>query len=120
MFEDLLQDLPPAVETLARDFKAFTRARTIKTPVQLLQRVFLYCGLDTSLRAVAGEMTLRVARITDSSVRARLEACGPWVQALWTHMLRAAAFPTLPTGWRWLVMDGSQGQAPGATGTDYR
>ena len=41
MFDDLLQDLPPEVERFARECKAFTRARKIKTPSQLLRMVFL-------------------------------------------------------------------------------
>ena len=120
MFNDLLQDLPPEIEQLARELKAFMRARKIKTPAQLFRMVFLYCGLDTSLRDVAGEMTLRGERITDSAVSERLAACGPWVQELLVRLLQPTAIPPLPEGWRLLVIDGSQVQAPGATGTDYR
>ena len=54
MFNALLQALPPEVEQLARDHKAFQRARKIQTPVQLLRMVCLYSGLDKSLRDVAG------------------------------------------------------------------
>ena len=120
MFEDLLQDLPPEIEPLAREFKAFTRARKMKPPLQLLRMVLLYCGLDKSLRAVAGDMPLLVERMTDSSVRARLLACGPWVQALLTQMLCPSDLPSPAARWRLLVIDGSQVQGPGATGTDYR
>src|SRR5919109_851060 len=116
MFNDLLQDLPPEIEQLARELKAFMRARKIKTPAQLFRMVFLYCGLDTSLRDVAGEMTLRGERITDSAVSERLAACGPWVQELLVRLLQPTAIPPLPEGWRLLVIDGSQDQAPGATG----
>jgi hypothetical protein len=35
VFEDLLQDLPAETVQLAREFKAFTRARKVKTPVVL-------------------------------------------------------------------------------------
>jgi hypothetical protein len=120
MFEHLLQALPPEVEQWGRDHNAFTRARKIKTPAQLLRMVFLYCGLDKSLRDVAGEMTLLVARLTDASVCERLAACGPWLHAVLADMLETTALPPSPAGWRLLVVDGRQVEAPGATGTDYR
>jgi hypothetical protein len=77
-----LQDLPADVAVLAREFKAFTRGRKIKTPQQLLRVVLLYWGVDQSLREVAGNLTLLGEQITDSSVITRLKACEPWVKAL--------------------------------------
>jgi hypothetical protein len=53
LFEELLQDLPPATTAMARECKAFVRAKKVKTPQQLLRAVFLYCGLDKSLRETA-------------------------------------------------------------------
>ena len=41
LFEDLVQDLPPEVFPLARECKAFVRAKKVKTPEQLLRIVFL-------------------------------------------------------------------------------
>jgi hypothetical protein len=41
---DLLQDLPSETVTMAREFKAFVRAKKVKTPQQLLRMVFLYWG----------------------------------------------------------------------------
>jgi hypothetical protein len=118
LFEDLLQDLPPETVSMAREFKAFTRARKVKTPVQLLRLVLLYCGLDKSLREVAGDFTLVVEAITDSAVAERLVACRPWVRALLAHLV-APPHP-LPAQRRFLVLDGSGIQAPGARGTQYR
>jgi hypothetical protein len=120
MFNALLQELPAEVAQLARQHKAFQRARKIKTPAQLLRMVLLYGGLDKSWREVAGEMTLLVARLTDSSVQERLAACGPWLQALLADLLQASTLPPSLAGWRLLVIDGSSIEAPGATGTDYR
>ena len=71
-FDVLLQALPVDLVASAREFQAFTRARKIKTPQELLRAVLLYCGLDQSLRTVAGNLTLLEERITDSSVRALL------------------------------------------------
>src|SRR5215510_8775346 len=104
LFEELLQDLPPEMAHMAREFKAFVRAKKVKTPEQLLRVVFLYCGLDKSLREVAEP----------------LRACGPWVQAMLRRMLSLSPVDTLPTGLRFVVIDASSIQAPGATGTDYR
>src|SRR5512144_1218447 len=117
-FEALLQDLPLELIDSAREFRAFTRARQRKTPQQLLRVVLLYWGLDQSLRTVAGNLTLLEERITDSSVRARLQACEPWVKALLPSLL--PSLPALPTGYRLSVIDGSSVEAPGADGTDYR
>ena len=117
-FETLLQDLPVDLVASAREFRAFTRARKIKTPQELLRVVLLYCGLDQALRTVAGNLTLLEERITDSSVRARLQACEPWVKALLLQLL--PSLPALPAGYRLSVIDGSSVEAPGADGTDYR
>ena len=57
LFEGLLQDLPPETAQMARECKAFVRAKKVKTSEQLLRVVFFYCGLDKSLREVAGTFT---------------------------------------------------------------
>ena len=63
LFEGLLQDLPPEeTAQMAREFKAFVRAKKVKTPEQLLRVVFFYCGLDKSLREVAGTFLRRCMR----------------------------------------------------------
>jgi len=120
LFEDLLQDLPAEVTQMAREFKAFVRAKKVKTPEQLLRLVFLYCGLDKSLRTVAGVFTALYEPITDQSVAERLRACGPWVKALLQRMLPVVPVAALAEGRRFLVIDASTVQAPGATGTDHR
>jgi Transposase DDE domain len=120
LFEELLQDLPPTVSQMAREFKAFVRAKKVKTPEHLLRLVLLYCGLDKPLREVAGTFTALYESITDQSVAERLRACGPWVKALLRQMLPVSAVTTLPQELRFLVIDASCIQAPGAKGTDYR
>jgi Transposase DDE domain len=120
LFEELLQDLPAEVCLMAREFKALVRAKKVKTPEHLLRVVLLYCGLAKSLRTVAGTFTVRYEPITDQSVAERLRACGPWVQALLRQMLPLLPVAALPEGKRFLVLDGSTVQAPGATGTDHR
>ncbi len=120
LFAELLQDLPPEVADLAREHKAFVRAKKVKTPEELLRLVLLYCGLDQPLRTVAGTFTALYEPITDQSVAERLRACGGWVKALLGRMLDSAPRAELPTGLRFLVVDASTVQAPGATGTDHR
>src|SRR5215470_304384 len=72
LFEELLQDLPAAVGLMARECKALVRAKKSKTPEHLLRVVLLYCGLDKSLREVAGTFTALYAPITDQAVAERL------------------------------------------------
>ena len=120
LFEELLQDLPAQTVSMAREFKAFVRAKQVKTPAQLLRLVLLYCGLDKSLREVAGTFTALYESITDQSVAERLRACGPWVKALLSQMLAPSSETILPTGLRFVVIDASTVQAPGAKGTDHR
>src|SRR6516225_8261438 len=100
LFEELLQDLPPTVSQMAREFKAFVRTKKVKTPEHLLRVVFLYCGLDKPLREVAGTFTALYESITDQSVAERLRACGPWVQAMLRQMFPRAAVEPLPAGRR--------------------
>src|SRR5512132_4736568 len=58
--------------------------------------------------------------MTDQAVAERLRACGPWVQAMLRQMFPMAAVESLPSGRRFVVIDASSIQAPGATGTDHR
>ena len=50
----------------------------------------------------------------------RLAACRPWMQAVLAHRLHTQTDATLPASWRFLVIDGSHVQGPGARGTQYR
>jgi len=69
---------------------------------------------------VTGTLTALYGSITDQAVAERLRACGPWVKALSRRMLPMSAVDTLPKGLRFVVIDASSLQAPGATGTDHR
>jgi hypothetical protein len=120
MFEQLLQDLPSELEAQTRQFQAFSRARKIQTPRQLMRVVLLYCGLDLCLRDVAGVFTLLYEKISDQAMAERLAACRPWVRVLLTQMLGLEAVVQLPGRGRVLVLDGSQVQGPGAQGSQYR
>ena len=68
-FEQFVQALPEDYQQQAYDFKAFERARKIKSPLQLLQLVMLYCGLDLSLRSCAGEVAHLQGYLSDTAVK---------------------------------------------------
>jgi hypothetical protein len=119
-FERFLQELPADYHELALEFKAFSRARKIKSPAQLLQVVLCYCGIDQVLRETAGNVTLLEERISDTAIHKRLRACLPWVKALLERMLGAEAAGLIEGGLRFVVVDGSTVQGPGASGTWYR
>jgi len=119
-FEQFLQELPEDYETSAREFKAFCRARKIKTPADLLQVVMSYCGLDQVLREVAGTFTLLQEAISDTAIHKRLKACLPWVKALLQQMMGAEAAQLIESQFCLVVIDGSTVQGPGASETWYR
>ena len=102
-FEAFLKELPEDCLEMAREFKAFTRGRKVKTPAQLLQLVMIYCGLDAALREAAGDLALLRGRITDTAVRKRLLACGPWLKAVLRRMMPCLSAPAKP--FRLLVVD---------------
>lgn len=121
IFEEILQDLPSELTDLAKECGAFCRGRQIKNVPQLLQVVLLYCGLDFSLRETAGILTLSGTTISDQAIKERLDGCRVWLSLVLRKML-----PGLPLeiegqiGRRWLLIDGSTVQVPGARGTSYR
>ena len=117
-FEELLQDLPDDLIESAKECGAFCRQRKIENVPQLLQVVLLYCGLDLSLRETAGVLTLLGTTISDQAIKERLDGCRVWLSVVLRKML-----PDLPiemagaSGRRWLLIDGSTVQVPGAKGT---
>ena len=120
LFETLLQDLPAETVPRARACKAFVRAKQVKPPAQLLRVVCFYGGVATPLREVAGPLTALYESLTDQAVAERLRAWGPWGQARLRQRFPLAAVEPLPAGRRFVVIDASSMQAPGATGTDHR
>jgi hypothetical protein len=68
-FAEFLQALPADHHQQAYGFKAFARARKIKSPLQLLQLVMAYCGLDLSLRSCAGEVAHMQGHLSDTAVK---------------------------------------------------
>jgi hypothetical protein len=83
-----------------------------------MQVVMQYSGIDLVLRETAGNFTLLHERITDTAIEKRLKACLPWLKALlqkmWPGMDKVAGHL------RFVVVDGSTVQGPGAKGTQHR
>jgi len=119
LFDQFIQELPSNYHEMAYEFKAFTRPRKIRSPLQLLEVVMLYCGMDFSLRSCAGQIAQMQGYISDTAVNDRLEACVPWVKALLCSVFGFEK--TLNSGsLRFIVIDGSTVQEPGAKETTYR
>jgi hypothetical protein len=97
-FRRLLQELPAETEGLAREYKAFQRARKIKTVFDLLRAVMLYSACDLSLREIAGWFSGRGQRMTDDAVRGRLKCCAEWLRSLLGEMLPTAQLPDRAEG----------------------
>lgn len=68
-FEKFVQELPADYQEMAFEFKAFCRARKVKSAFQLLQLVLSYCGLDYSLRSCAGEFAQAHGYLSDTGVK---------------------------------------------------
>ena len=122
LFEQLLQDLPDDLQDLARHFKAFTRRRKLQTPQELLRAVFLYSGLDQSLRQVAASMTLHIGySITDEAIKQRLAAAKPCLMVLLKQMLALSDELTCQLqGRRLLLVDASHVAGPEAKTTGQK
>ena len=123
IFSELLKDLPEEIEQLARHFKAFARARKIKTVTELIRIVLLFSGLDLSEREIAANVVLvnpEIKSLTDQSVRDRLEACLPWLKALLPSLIKRTPLPELPAGIHIQVVDASDITAPGQIKVTWR
>ena len=119
-FERIVQELPSGIGEKAREFRAFSRSRAVRSPEELLRAVMLYCGLDYSLREVAANFTQVGRRLSDEAVRGRLSVCEPWLMAMLQEMLPKPEREIAQYSNRLILVDGTCIQAPGATNSDYR
>ncbi|PID61603.1 MAG: hypothetical protein CSB44_06090 [Gammaproteobacteria bacterium] len=92
----------------------------IQSPTQLLQLVMLCFGMDLSLRRCAGEVSHHQGCISDTAVAGRLGGCVEWLGSLLAGVPGFDASPTDTGRLRFLLIDGSTVQTPGATGTSWR
>jgi hypothetical protein len=123
IFAEVLQSFPEDLKETAREFKAFSRARKIKTPAQLFRAVLLFSGLDFSEREIAANLVLvdpTIGTLSDQAVHNRLKACEPWLKALLLQMNKQREIPPLPSGLRVVVIDASNITAPGQRSMTHR
>lgn len=118
-FDPFVQALPEDFQQQAYQLGAFSRARKIDSPLQLLHLIMLYCGLDFSLRTCAATFAQTHQALSDEAVKKRLERCVPWLKymlggVLGLHRVRQDG------SFRLIVVDGSTIQERGATTTSYR
>ncbi len=119
-FDSLIQQLPCAWEELAVEKHAFTRARQIKSPKDLLRAVFSYAVADCSLREVAAVLTCEQKWMSDQAVYARLSKCVLWLETVVAEMLFDQA-KRVGVSTRCLkIVDATTLNCPAARGTDYR
>jgi hypothetical protein len=121
-FLELLQEIKVDYRKLAIEKEAYQRPRKIKSVDELMRMVLLYCGVDESLREVAGNMALLGVKITDQSVMERLEKCQGWLQAIISEMLDipSTITTTLAEQRRILIADMTDVTGPGAKGSEWR
>ena len=67
--QQFLQALPADFEQLAFETGAFTRARNIRNPTQLMQLIMLYSGQVLSLRSCAGQFAYAHGSLSDMGVK---------------------------------------------------
>ena len=113
LLEELWHALPPETVPLAREVPAFARARQRQPPEPLWRVVVVYGGVEKAWRAVAGTVPALYEPSTD-------QAGGPWSKAVLRTLLPPPAVTAWPQGLRFVVIDATTGQAPGATGPDQR
>ena len=87
-FLELVQTLPSNWIDLMKKFGAFTRARAIKSPHQLIRVILLYCGLGATLREVAGFVSLMGGKITDQSIHTRIKKSYQFLKSCVNEMVQ--------------------------------
>lgn len=119
LFQRFEQALPGNYQQQAYQQGAFARARKFASPRQLLQILLIYCSMDFSLRACAGKFAAQQGYISDTAILKRFRGCLPWIKSLASQVM-VPAQRLIEGGLRFVVIDGSTVQSPGATGTSYR
>src|SRR5579871_1302210 len=81
-----------AIETSAKETKAFLRARVIENAIDLLRLVLAYCLGEQGLRSTATwAASIGLVDISNVALLYRLRRCGDWLAVLVGHALNAAA-----------------------------
>src|SRR5215207_2841030 len=103
-----------AIETSARETRAFQRARGIPGAVALLRLVLAYCLRQGGLRSTAAwASAIGLADISNVALLNRLRGCGDWLAALVGGLLAAEA-PAASRGRLVRLIDATAVPKPGA------
>jgi len=120
--EQLTRNLGPTERAaLAREHKAFQRARALPNADVLLLLMLFYTHANFSLRVTAWFACVGLGlHVSAESLGDRFRNCGPWLRALLLHQLAHTARVAVPLRTRLRIADGSVRCRDGATGTDRR
>jgi hypothetical protein len=120
--EHLTRTLGPTERAaLAREHKAFQRARAIPNPDVLRLLLLFYTHANFSLRVTAWFARVGLGlQISPESLADRFRNCGPWLRALLLAQLAHTASLEVKLRTRLRIADGSVLCRPGAKGTDRR
>ena len=124
----LLQFLPPALDASAKAHRAMRRQHgQIKSGEQLLRILLMHIAGGLSLEQTVARAKMRgLADLNAMALHKRLRTSRAWLEALTAHVL-AGTQPLLTqsedfwrTDRRIRILDATDIQKPGATGTDWR
>jgi hypothetical protein len=120
--------LPERWMDMARESGAFRRARGFADARALLQVMLIHLADGCALRETAVRAALAgIAEVSDVALLKRLRSCGPWFEWLAQRLREAPELrdlvtdaPSVPSGRRLRVVDGSIVSEPGQTGSQWR
>jgi len=116
-----ISELVPIEET-ARQFKAFLRARGIRSPADLLRLALIYAGGNSLRGSSAWAQASAIAELSGPALYKRLGKAADWL----AFIARALLEETRPqvngtwAGWRLRVIDASSICQPAADRTTWR
>lgn len=116
-----ISELVPLEET-ARNFKAFVRARGVKSAGDLLRLALIYAGGNSLRGSSAWAQASAIAEVSGPALYRRLGNAADWLGFIAGKLLEANRPQIGGTwaGWRLRVVDASTICQPGAEGTTWR
>jgi Transposase DDE domain len=115
--------LPGELEVQARQLKAWSRQRELRSVSDLLRALLVYACCHFSFRELGMWALLKgVGSLSERAWRKRLDRSRAWISWLLSELLGAHQTPSwMPTGaGRILLIDATRFKTPGGTGDDVR
>lgn len=122
-FPGFLARFPPwlDLEALARETKAFQRARKVSSGTDLLRLALAWACSGYSMQCVAAWAGEReIAKLTEEALIQRLHRAAPFLEAVTNQLLRQPEPTPSWHGREFRVVDGSGLSKPPSKGTDWR